>query len=70
MDDVSVVSEAGKGTVVTLTKRLHYQRGESMNEKVTPPESMNEAVSLIWEYQQSKDNEIATTCSSRNTSLW
>lgn len=23
MDDVSVVSEAGKGTVVTLTKRLH-----------------------------------------------
>ncbi|OBZ16249.1 anti-sigma B factor RsbW [Bacillus sp. FJAT-27264] len=24
MDDVSVVSEAGRGTVVTLTKRLHY----------------------------------------------
>ncbi|MFF2912743.1 anti-sigma B factor RsbW [Paenibacillus sp. NPDC057934] len=24
MDDVSVVSEAGKGTVVTLTKRLHF----------------------------------------------
>lgn len=24
MDDVSVVSEAGKGTVVTLTKRLNY----------------------------------------------
>ncbi|MBW4083765.1 sigma-70 family RNA polymerase sigma factor [Paenibacillus sp. S150] len=31
-----------------------------MNDKVTPPESMNEAVSLIWEYQQTKDNEIAT----------
>ncbi|SEU25365.1 anti-sigma B factor RsbW [Paenibacillus sp. NFR01] len=24
MDEVSVVSEAGKGTVVTLTKRLHF----------------------------------------------
>ena len=31
-----------------------------MNENVTPPESMNEAVSLIWEYQQTQDNEIAT----------
>jgi RNA polymerase sigma-B factor len=31
-----------------------------MSDKVTPPESMNEAVSLIWEYQQTKDNEIAT----------
>lgn len=31
-----------------------------MNEKVTPPESMDEAVGLIWEYQQTKDNEIAT----------
>ncbi|KQY93017.1 MULTISPECIES: sigma-70 family RNA polymerase sigma factor [Paenibacillus] len=31
-----------------------------MNEKVTPPESMSEAVGLIWEYQQTKDNEIAT----------
>lgn len=31
-----------------------------MNDKVTPPESMNDAVSLIWEYQQTKDNEIAT----------
>lgn len=31
-----------------------------MNEKVTPPESRDEAISLIWEYQQSQDNEIAT----------
>lgn len=31
-----------------------------MSEKVTPPESMSEAVGLIWEYQQTKDNEIAT----------
>ncbi|GIO69179.1 MAG TPA: sigma-70 family RNA polymerase sigma factor [Paenibacillus cookii] len=31
-----------------------------MNDKVTPPESMSEAVGLIWQYQQTKDNEIAT----------
>ncbi|NMO97286.1 sigma-70 family RNA polymerase sigma factor [Paenibacillus lemnae] len=31
-----------------------------MNEKVTPPESRDEAISLIWEYQQTKDNDIAT----------
>ena len=31
-----------------------------MNEKVTPPESMSEAIGLIWEYQQTLDNEIAT----------
>lgn len=31
-----------------------------MNEKVTPPESKDEAISLIWEYQQTKDNDIAT----------
>ncbi|CAH1221160.1 MULTISPECIES: sigma-70 family RNA polymerase sigma factor [Paenibacillus] len=31
-----------------------------MSEKVTPPESMSESVGLIWEYQQTKDNEIAT----------
>ncbi|MGW8959944.1 sigma-70 family RNA polymerase sigma factor [Paenibacillus sp. NPDC055715] len=31
-----------------------------MNEKVTPPKSIDEAVGLIWEYQQTKDNEIAT----------
>ncbi|MBE9915212.1 sigma-70 family RNA polymerase sigma factor [Paenibacillus donghaensis] len=31
-----------------------------MNDKVTPPESMSEAVGLIWEYQQTKDNDIAT----------
>lgn len=31
-----------------------------MTDKVTPPESMNESTSLIWEYQQTKDNEIAT----------
>lgn len=31
-----------------------------MSENVTPPESMNEAVGLIWEYQQTQDNEIAT----------
>ncbi|MCJ8014500.1 sigma-70 family RNA polymerase sigma factor [Paenibacillus sp. KQZ6P-2] len=31
-----------------------------MNDNVTPPESMSEDVRLIWEYQQTKDNEIAT----------
>lgn len=31
-----------------------------MNERLTPPESMDESVKLIWEYQQTKDNEIAT----------
>ncbi|KHF33671.1 sigma-70 family RNA polymerase sigma factor [Paenibacillus sp. FSL M7-1455] len=31
-----------------------------MNDRVTPPESMSEAVGLIWQYQQTKDNEIAT----------
>jgi RNA polymerase sigma-B factor len=31
-----------------------------MSEAVTPPESMSEAVGLIWEYQQTDDNEIAT----------
>ncbi|MEC0093256.1 RNA polymerase subunit sigma-70 [Paenibacillus macquariensis subsp. defensor] len=31
-----------------------------MSDNVTPPESMNEVVSLIWEYQQTQDNEIAT----------
>lgn len=31
-----------------------------MSENVTPPESMSEAVGLIWEYQQTQDNEIAT----------
>ncbi|GIO37586.1 RNA polymerase sigma-B factor [Paenibacillus antibioticophila] len=31
-----------------------------MTDKVTPPESMNESTRLIWEYQQTKDNEIAT----------
>ncbi|AOZ93482.1 sigma-70 family RNA polymerase sigma factor [Paenibacillus crassostreae] len=31
-----------------------------MSGNVTPPESMSEAVSLIWEYQQTEDNEIAT----------
>ncbi|AJS60138.1 sigma-70 family RNA polymerase sigma factor [Paenibacillus sp. IHBB 10380] len=31
-----------------------------MSENVTPPESMSEAVGLIWEYQQTKDNELAT----------
>ncbi|GAS83989.1 RNA polymerase subunit sigma-70 [Paenibacillus amylolyticus] len=31
-----------------------------MSEKVTPPESMSEAIGLIWEYQQTQDNEIAT----------
>lgn len=31
-----------------------------MSENVTPPESMSEAISLIWEYQQTQDNEIAT----------
>ncbi|WP_458121292.1 sigma-70 family RNA polymerase sigma factor [Paenibacillus sp. Z6-24] len=31
-----------------------------MSERVTPPESMDEAIGLIWEYQQTKDNDIAT----------
>lgn len=31
-----------------------------MSENLTPPESMSEAVGLIWEYQQTLDNEIAT----------
>lgn len=31
-----------------------------MSENVTPPESMSEAIGLIWEYQQTQDNEIAT----------
>ncbi|MDR0270942.1 sigma-70 family RNA polymerase sigma factor [Paenibacillus sp.] len=31
-----------------------------MNDKVTPPESMSEAVGLIWEYQQTKDDNTAT----------
>ncbi|GAE09408.1 RNA polymerase sigma factor SigB [Paenibacillus sp. JCM 10914] len=31
-----------------------------MSNKVTPPESKEEAVRLIQEYQQTKDNEIAT----------
>lgn len=31
-----------------------------MSENVTPPESMSESVGLIWEYQQTQDNEIAT----------
>ncbi len=31
-----------------------------MSEKATPPESMDEAIGLIWEYQQTKDNDIAT----------
>ncbi|MEW4372486.1 sigma-70 family RNA polymerase sigma factor [Paenibacillus sp. WLX1005] len=31
-----------------------------MSEKVTPPASMDEAIGLIWEYQQTKDNDIAT----------
>ncbi|MFI2858004.1 sigma-70 family RNA polymerase sigma factor [Paenibacillus sp. JSM ZJ436] len=31
-----------------------------MNDKVTPPESKDEAIGLIWEYQQTKDNDIAT----------
>ncbi|MDT3427593.1 RNA polymerase sigma-B factor [Paenibacillus forsythiae] len=31
-----------------------------MNERATPPESLDESVSLIWEYQQTKDNDIAT----------
>jgi RNA polymerase sigma-B factor len=32
-----------------------------MNHKLTPPESLNENNKLIWLYQQTKDNEIATT---------
>ncbi|AZK46171.1 sigma-70 family RNA polymerase sigma factor [Paenibacillus lentus] len=31
-----------------------------MSDKLTPPESLNESTSLIWQYQQTKDNEIAT----------
>ncbi|GAB6992426.1 sigma-70 family RNA polymerase sigma factor [Paenibacillus pini] len=31
-----------------------------MSDKVTPTESMSDAISMIWEYQQTKDNEIAT----------
>ncbi|CAJ1313597.1 sigma-70 family RNA polymerase sigma factor [Paenibacillus sp. PK4536] len=31
-----------------------------MSERLTPPESMDEAISMIWEYQQTKDNDIAT----------
>ncbi|MFD3262038.1 sigma-70 family RNA polymerase sigma factor [Paenibacillus lentus] len=31
-----------------------------MSDKLTPPESLNESTSLIWKYQQTKDNEIAT----------
>lgn len=31
-----------------------------MTERSTPQESKDEAVGLIWEYQQTKDNEIAT----------
>jgi len=31
-----------------------------MSDNVTPPESMSEVVGLIWEYQQTQDNEIAT----------
>lgn len=31
-----------------------------MNDNVTPPESMSEDIGMIWEYQQTKDNEIAT----------
>lgn len=31
-----------------------------MNEKMTPPESKDESINLIWQYQQTKDNEIAT----------
>ncbi|GIP54605.1 sigma-70 family RNA polymerase sigma factor [Paenibacillus vini] len=31
-----------------------------MTDKLTPPESLNESTSLIWEYQQTKDNDIAT----------
>ncbi|WP_223067782.1 sigma-70 family RNA polymerase sigma factor [Paenibacillus caui] len=31
-----------------------------MTDKLTPPEGLNESTGLIWEYQQTKDNEIAT----------
>lgn len=31
-----------------------------MTDKLTPPESLNESTGLIWEYQQTKDEEIAT----------
>ncbi|WHX48429.1 sigma-70 family RNA polymerase sigma factor [Paenibacillus woosongensis] len=31
-----------------------------MSDKMTPPESLNESTSLIWKYQQTKDNEIVT----------
>ena len=31
-----------------------------MNDNVTPPESMSDDIAMIWEYQQTKDNEIAT----------
>ncbi|WP_055105231.1 sigma-70 family RNA polymerase sigma factor [Paenibacillus ihumii] len=31
-----------------------------MSDNMTPPESLNESTSLIWKYQQTKDNEIAT----------
>lgn len=31
-----------------------------MTDKLTPPESLNESTRLIWEYQQTKDNDIAT----------
>ncbi|WP_019637564.1 sigma-70 family RNA polymerase sigma factor [Paenibacillus fonticola] len=31
-----------------------------MSEKLTPPESLDEATSLIWKYQQTMDNGIAT----------
>ncbi|ANS75821.1 RNA polymerase subunit sigma-70 [Paenibacillus yonginensis] len=31
-----------------------------MTDKLTPPEALNESTGLIWEYQQTKDNEIAT----------
>ena len=41
-----------------------------MNEKVTPPESMSEAIGLIWEYQQTQDNEIADSSRSVNMNRW
>lgn len=31
-----------------------------MNDRLTPPESLNESNQLIWRYQQTKDNDIAT----------
>ncbi|WP_138494763.1 sigma-70 family RNA polymerase sigma factor [Paenibacillus pinistramenti] len=31
-----------------------------MTDKLTPPDALNESTGLIWEYQQTKDNEIAT----------